>query len=151
MFFRNVKPHQWTFEERLANLAQFHFEVRPKAAGAMIVRDGCGAIVQDLGGGQVRVGKAGLLVDGEIASLVNGGYQMFLRTPSGKEIPALADQLKKLHAFDEDLREGLGLTSLYNLSLGTTSDDHLYDRVEDRDAPRHPRPWEIKAETKAAQ
>jgi hypothetical protein len=151
MFFRNAKPHQWTFEERLANLAQFHFEVRAKAAGALIVRDGCGAIVQDLGAGQVRVGKAGLLVDGEIAALVHGGYQMFLRTPSGKEIPALADQLKKLHAFDEDLREGLGLTSLYNLSLGTTADDHLYDRVEDRDAPRHPRPWEIKAETKAAQ
>jgi hypothetical protein len=84
-------------------------------------------------------------VGSEIASLVSRGYQMFLRTPSGKEIPALADQLKTLHAFDEDLREGLGLTSLYNLSLGTTSDDHLYDRVEDRDAPHHPRPWETKA------
>ena len=78
-------------------------------------------------------------------AVVSRGYQMFLRTPSGKEIPALADQLKKLHAFDEDLREGLGLTSLYNLSLGTTSDDHLYDRVEDRDQPHHPRPWETKA------
>ncbi|MBZ5635781.1 MAG: hypothetical protein LAO55_21845 [Acidobacteriia bacterium] len=145
MFFRNQKPHQWTFEERVANLKQFRFDVRREGAGALVTRDGCGAMVQDLTGGQVKVGKAGVLVGGEIASLVSRGYQMFLRTPTGKEIPAQADQLKKLHAFDEDLREGLGLTSLYNLSLGTTSDDHLYDRVEDRDAPHHPRPWEIKA------
>jgi hypothetical protein len=145
MFFRNQKPHEWTFAERLANLKQYHFDVQLQAAGALVTRDGCGAMVQDLGAGQVKVGKAGLLVGAEIASLVSRGYQMFLRTPSGKEIPALADQLKKLHAFEEDLREGLGLTSLYNLSLGTTADDHLYDRVEDRDAPHHPRPWETKA------
>ena len=149
MFFRNQKPHEWTFEERLGNLKQFRIEVQRQASGALVTRDSSGAIVEDLGNGQVKLGKAGVLVGGEIASLVSRGYQMFLRTPSGKEIPALADQLKKLHAFDEDLREGLGLTSLYNLSLGTTADDHLYDRVEDRDAPRHPRPWEIKAETKA--
>ena len=145
MFFRNQKPHEWTFEERLANLKQFKFEVQGQGAGALVTRDGCGAMVEDRSGGQVQIGKAGILVGAEIASLVSRGYQMFLRTPSGKEIPALADQLKKLHAFDEDLREGLGLTSLYNLSLGTTSDDHLYDRVEDRDAPHHPRPWETKA------
>jgi len=145
MFFKNQKPHQWTFDERLGNLKQFQFTIERQGAGAIVTRDGCGAMVQDLGGGQVKVGKAGVLVGGEIANLVSRGYQMFLRTPSGKEIPALADQLKKLHAFDEDLREGLGLTSLYNLSLGTTSDDHLYDRVEDRDKPHHPRPWEIKA------
>jgi hypothetical protein len=43
---------------------------------------------------------------------------------------------------DEDLREGLGLTSLYNLSLGTTSEEHLYDRVVDRDKGAAARPWE---------
>src|SRR6476659_6691507 len=145
MFFRNQKPHQWTFEERLANLKQFRFEAQRQAAGALVTRDGYGAVVADLGEGKVKVGKAGLLVGAEIASLVSRGYQMFLRTPSGKEFPARADQLKTLHAFDEDLREGLGLTSLYNLSLGTTSVDHLYDRVEDRDKPHHPRPWETKA------
>jgi hypothetical protein len=146
MFFRNQKPHQWTFDERLGNLKQFHFDVQRQGAGALVTRDGCGATVEDLGNGQVKVGKAGVLVGAEIANLVSRGYQMFLRTPSGKEIPALADHLKTLHAFEEDLREGLGLTSLYNLSLGTTSDDHLYDRVEDRDDSRHhPRPWEIKA------
>ena len=145
MFFRNQKPHEWTFEERLANLKQFRFEVQHQGAGAVVTRDGCGARVEDLGGGRVKVGKAGLMEGTEIASLVSRGYQMFLRTPSGKELPALAEHLKTLHAFEEDLREGLGLTSLYNLSLGTTSDDHLYDRLEERDEPRHPRPWETKA------
>ena len=67
---------------------------------------------------------------------------MFLKTASGKQLPALAPQLKALHAFDEDLREGLGITSLYNQSLGTTCDDHLYDRVKDRDAVAHGHPWD---------
>jgi len=103
-----------------------------------VTRDGCGAIAEDLGDGKMGIGKAGVLVGGEIALLIHGGYQMFLRTPSGKEVPALATHLKTLHAFDEDLREGLGMTTLYNLALGTVCDDHLYDRVEDRDAgPQH--------------
>ena len=100
--------------------------------------------MEDAGGGKVTIGKAGVLVGPEIAHLVHGGYQMFLRTPSGREVPALADQLKALHAFDEDLCEGLGLTSLYNVSLGTTCDDHLYDRVKDRDRTHALRPWEKK-------
>jgi hypothetical protein len=106
----------------------------------LVTRDGCGAIAEDLGDGKtgIGIGKAGVLVGGEIALLIHGGYQMFLRTPSGKEVPALASHLKTLHAFDEDLREGLGMTTLYNQALGTVCDDHLYDRVEDRDAgPRH--------------
>jgi len=56
--------------------------------------------------------------------MVNGGFQMFFRTPSGIEIPAQAHHLRKVHAFDEDLREGLGLTSLYNKGLGSTATDH---------------------------
>jgi hypothetical protein len=68
-------------------------------------------VIEDLGGGKVGIGKPGILLGNEIAELVNAGYQMFLRTPSGREAPALAPHLKTLHAFDEDLREGLGLTS----------------------------------------
>src|SRR5580698_1211657 len=146
MFFRNQKPHEDTFEEHLAKLKQAGFEVEREAAGrARVLRGGNGAVVEDAGTGKVKLGKAGVLVGGEIALLISGGYQMFLRTPSGKEVPALAPQLKSLHAFDEDLREALGLTSLYNVALGTTSDEHLYDRLEDRDKPVHPRPWEKKS------
>jgi leucyl-tRNA synthetase len=42
-------------------------------------------------------------------------------------------QLKALHAFEEDLTEALGLESLYNTSLGTTNDFHVYDRLAGRE------------------
>jgi hypothetical protein len=149
MFFRREKPHQWTFEERIANLKQLGFETQSLSGGKVkVIRKGYGAIVESLGNGEVKLGKAGLLANNEIAELVNAGYQVFFVTPSGRELPALASQLKALHDFDEDLREGLGLTSLYNLSLGTTSGEHFYDRVEDRDEHAHIRPWEKKSATR---
>jgi len=144
MFFRREKAHQPTFDERIAGLKDFKFETKREGPSKVrVTRGGCGAIVED--GKTIQIGKAGVLIGDEIGMLVNRGYQMFLRTPSGREIPALATHLQKLHDFDEDLREGLGLTSLYNLSLGTTSDEHLYDRVEDRDEGPHALPWEKRA------
>jgi hypothetical protein len=143
MFFRREKPQEFTFDSRTSDLKKLGFEIGRDASGKTVAtRNGCGAQLEDGGEGKVGIGKAGIMVGGEIAHLVHGGYQMFLRTPSGKELPALANQLTALHEFDEDLREGLGLKSLYNLSLGTTADDHLYDRVVDRDAQAHPKPWE---------
>jgi hypothetical protein len=143
MFFRNNKAQVSTFEDRIGNLKQYGFQSVVQSSGvARVKRDGCAAMVESLGGGKVKIGKAGVLVGEEIGELVNLGYQMIVRTPSGVELPALATHLKTLHAFDEDLREGLGLTSLYNLSLGTTSDEHLYDRVVDRDKGTAHRPWE---------
>jgi hypothetical protein len=150
MFFRRAKPHEFTFEERLDDLKKLGFEIKMEGPGrARVTRSGCGAIVEDArgkpGAGEVKIGKAGVLIGGEIGMLVNHGYQMFLSTPSGREKPALASHLQALHAFDEDLREGLGLTSLYNVSLGTTTDEHLYDRVEERDSGPHSNPWDKKA------
>jgi len=46
--------------------------------------------------------------------------------------PALASDLKRLQAFQEDLREALGIESLYNQSLGTVCDSHQYDRLSGR-------------------
>ncbi len=66
----------------------------------------------------------------------------FFLTPSGKRKPALAEEFKAIQDFQEDLKEALGLTSLYNESLGTVSNKYLYDRVEGRDqAPVH-KPWQ---------
>ena len=78
----------------------------------------------------------------EIGSLVDGGYQKFFRTPSGKTKPATAAELKAIHDFEEDLKEALGLESLYNESLGTVSTFYLYDRVKDRDHGVPKRVWE---------
>jgi hypothetical protein len=54
--------------------------------------------------------------------------------------------LKALQSFSEELKEALGLPSLYNESLGTVSESYHYDRIENRDKPpvdRPKRPWEV--------
>jgi len=87
----------------------------------------------------------GYLIGSEISKLINRGYQQFLKT-SKTEIPATADHLKALQSFSEELKEALGLPSLYNESLGTVSESYHYDRIENRDkAPvdRPKRPWEV--------
>ena len=145
MFFRRVTPREPGFKERLESLKSLGFTVNFMNAGhARVSRDGIGAIVEDRPGQRPHVNRAGFIIGDEIGSLVNAGYQMFWRTPSGRRVPAQASQLKALHAFEEDLKEGLGLSSLYNESLGTTSDLHLYDRVEHRDAGDAHKPWEHK-------
>jgi len=144
MFFRREKPHEPAFAERIAALKNFDFSIQSlDSRRAQVMRDGIAAVVEEGPAGRPHVNKAGLLIGDEIALLVNRGYQVFWRTPSSKQVPALATQLKALHNFEEDLKEGLGLPSLYNESLGTTSDLHLYDRVEDRDQGIH-KPWEGK-------
>jgi hypothetical protein len=87
----------------------------------------------------------GYLIGSEISKLVNRGYQQFLKT-SKQEVPATAEQLKALQTFSEELKQGLGLPSLYNESLGTVSEAYQYDRIENRDKPaveRPKRPWEV--------
>ena len=94
----------------------------------------------------------GYLVGSEISKLVNRGYQQFLKT-SKTETPATADHLKALHQFTEELKEALGLPSLYNESLGTVSESYQYDRIIDRDKPkvdRPKRPWEKAATAKVS-
>ena len=84
----------------------------------------------------------GPVLNGEIAKLVNKGYQQFFKTTKS-EIAATADRLKALHDFSEELKEALGLPSLYNESLGTVSENYHYDRLDGReDVERKRRPWE---------
>ena len=134
MFFRREKPRTLSFSDRTDRLKEFGFTVGSEGSGAVRVsKHGSAAILEDRGADQPAVGKAGVVIGNEIGWLVNGGYQQFFITPSGKKLPALAQQLRALHDFQEDLKEGLGSISLYNQSLGTTSDRHLYDRVVGRD------------------
>ena len=143
MFFRRRQPQQYSFDDRLQMLRDAGFTVQPDpAGGSRVSKLGCAAVLRDGGGDHPLIGQAGIIVGDEIGDMVNGGYQMFFRTPSGKTVPALATYLKALHNFEEDLKETLGLTSLYNQSLGTRADEHLYDRVKDRDTGGHKRPWE---------
>lgn len=143
MFFRRHRPAEITFQNRLDNLKRAGFEVTPRPDGSVLVSKGeCAVALRESGGQVQRAELAGILMGGEIGSLVDGGYQKFFRTPSGKTKPALASELKALHDFEEDLKEGLGLESLYNEALGTVSTYYLYDRVKDRDRGVPKRVWE---------
>lgn len=143
MFFRREKLKQATFSEYMDRLRAAGFTVGSQSSGVLVSRGRCAAVLEDRPGTHPHVNKAGILVASEIGYVVHGGFQSFVRTPSGKVEPALARDLKALHAFEEDLKEALGLTSLYNESLGTTFDQHMYDRVVNRDAGVR-RPWDLK-------
>lgn len=128
MFFHKRQPKVATFEERLEALRASGFKTVPEPGGRVKVsRAECAAIIDSA----PQIELAGWLVGGEIAELVDGGYQKFWRA-GGRDVPALAEQLKAVHEFEEDLREGLGLESFYNTSLGTTNDLHNYDRLAGR-------------------
>ncbi len=146
MFFRREKPKVLSFEDHLRNLEVHGFRVERTGSVVRAVRGYCAAEVAPgvEAGAHPTVGNTGILLGDEIGVLVSRGYQMTLETPSGKKAAALSSQLTDLHAFQEDLREALGLQSLYNLSLGTVATRHQYDRVEHREDARTPRPWEVK-------
>lgn len=143
MFFRRERLKQITFEDRMQELQKAGFTVKPVGGRVMVTRDCYGVVLEDVPGGLPRVAeRAGVLMPGGIGKLVDGGFQKFFLAPDGHKKPALAPELKGIHAFQEDLREALGLESLYNESLGTVSTQYLYDRVKDRDRGVPKRPWE---------
>ena len=107
-----------------------------------ISKNGVAAVIGDEGKNQLEIEKAGIASGKEIATLLSAGYQMFFETPSGQRSPAQAEQLKALHQFEDDVKDALDLTNLYNTSLGTTTPNHMYDRVNKRDSGQQPKPWE---------
>jgi hypothetical protein len=142
MFFRRERPKNPTFAERIENLRKAGMTVTPLGAGMVRVSRGDFAVDLAEGSGPACGAGPGILMGNEIGSLVDAGYQKFFRTSSGKTKPALADELKGLHDFEEDVREYLGQETLYNEALGTVSTFYLYDRVQDRDAGVPKRVWE---------
>jgi hypothetical protein len=145
MLFHRNRPKKLKFEDYVQRAREAGFQTTALSAGKVRVeRNGIAAMVQDGGEAPKVTERAGILMGDEIASLVDGGFQKFLQTPSGKRQPALAWHLKAIHEFQEDLREALGLVSLYNEGLGSVSNLYLYDRVEDRDSDRPKKPWELK-------
>ncbi len=139
MFFRREKEIKLTFSDRLNAARSAGFTVD----GTLVTRRGLGCLATEGPDGLPSLNEAGLLVHGkEIARLVHGGYQMFFVTRDGHKMAALAEHLKALHSFTEDLTEAVGATSMYNTGLGTICTGHLYDRVKGRDSGEEKRPWE---------
>jgi len=150
------KLEQKTFEDAVNYLREHGFDVleAPGTNGRVFVKKyNVSAAIQKAEDGGIKIfAYPGYLIGTEISKLVNKGYQQFLKT-SKTEVPATADHLKALHAFSEELKEALGLPSLYNESLGTVSEAYQYDRIVDRDKPapeRKKRPWEVVGKAMAA-
>jgi hypothetical protein len=129
-----------SFNDVLGLLGGQRFDVAPAQEGAkrtpnavQVRKYGCAAEIAAAPDGTVEIlSRPGWLLNGEIARVLDRGYQKFLRT-SKLEIPAMADHLRSIHEFTEELNEAIGKTSLYNQALGTTSNVYHYDRVEGRD------------------
>lgn len=146
------KSRNPNFDQTLEILRSHSFDVAPygKVAGAVLVsKYGAGAVVIAVESADAPVAfveRPGVLVGGEVARLLDRGYQKFIKT-SRFELPATAVQLQAIHLFSEELKQLIGAVSLYNESLGTTSDLYQYDRLKGREAPvpAPERPWETSA------
>ena len=133
-----------SFNDVLSILGSQRFDVAPAQEGAkpgakrtpnafQVRKYGCAAEIAASPDGSVQVlSRPGWVLGGEIARLLDRGYQKFLKT-SKLEIPATADHLRAIHEFTEELNEAIGATSLYNQALGTTSNVYNYDRVRGRE------------------
>jgi hypothetical protein len=136
-----------SFEEAVAWFRDHGFDVleAPGASNRVFLKKyHCSAAIEGTADGLKIFAYPGYLISGEISKLVDHGYQKVLKTTK-TEIAATADHLKALHDFSEELKEGLGMISLYNEGLGTVSEAYVYDRVRDRDLPeaeRPRRPWQ---------
>jgi hypothetical protein len=133
MFFKRAVQQVTTFADRLSAAKGLGFACESTAGGYLVTRKGCSALVKEVEGGQAEIVEHGILVGKQVARLMHGGYQMFFVTPDGHKHAALAEHLKAVHAFKEDLTEALGATSLYNTALGSTCSGHIYDRVKGRE------------------
>ena len=141
-----------SFEQILDALRAHSFEVSNFATvpgGVLVSKGGAAAVLvpaKDSNSGPVAAfaESPGVLVRGEVARLLDRGYQKFIKT-SQFELPATASQLHAIHAFHEELTQWMGGESLYNESLGTTSDVYQYDRLRGREElqPAAARPWEL--------
>lgn len=145
--FAPFKNPTRSFENAVAWLSDHGFEVAHPAGATVytVSKYQCAAQIESGREGETRIsGFPACMIAGEPAELVDRGYQKFFKT-SKLEVPATAEQLAALHRFSEELKEGLGYTSLYNEGLGSVSGRYQYDRVVARDLPpasRPARPWQ---------
>jgi hypothetical protein len=165
------KSRNSNFDQTLEILRAHSFDVEPcagVAGGVLVSKHGAGAVLVPAGPARTSAGsvsadgsgagdeaglsaaafaeRPGAMVNGEVARLLDRGYQKFIKT-SKFELPASARQLQGIHLFSEELTQLTGGISLYNESLGTTSDLYEYDRLKGREAAQAApvQPWELTA------
>jgi hypothetical protein len=140
------KSRNPNFEQTLDILRSHSFDVAPQAGVAesmLVSKHGAAAVIAPAKDAPAAfIERPGALIRGEVARLVDRGYQKFL-VISKYELPATAAQLEAIHKFSEELKQWIGAIDLYNESLGTTSDLYQYDRLRGREdvIPEPPQPW----------
>jgi hypothetical protein len=147
---RKIKP--LTFDEVLNKLRSLQFDVQEApgvANGFRVSKYGAAAVIARAkdGKGTALVTRPGVVLGGEIAYLLDRGFQKFFKT-SKIEVAATVDHLKAQHRFADELREVTGEPTLYNEALGSVSDEYMYDRVKGRDVDAPAKglaPWELAA------
>jgi hypothetical protein len=148
------KSRHPSFDRTLELLRAHGFDVAAYAAvagGELVSKHGVGAVLvplaESLDTEDTAVAFAvhpGTMLRGEVSRLLDRGYQKFMKT-SQYELPASAGQLQAIHMFSEELKQLTGAISLYNESLGTTSDLYRYDRLMGREdaQPASAQPWKL--------
>lgn len=136
------KPRKPNFDQALDILRAHGFEVSAYSGGQggplggmLVIKYGAGAVLipaTDKNAPDVLMINPGVMVRGEVARLVDRGYQKFIKSEK-YELPATAAHLHAVHRFSEELKELTGVESLYNEALGTVSDIYLYDRLQGRE------------------
>jgi hypothetical protein len=140
---RRKKQQKQTFQAICQKLKDMGFELVPDSNGRLFVcKYGCAAgITAGPDGALSLFVRPGRVIRGELARLIDRGYQKFLKT-ADLEVPALAEDLRSLQQFVQELKYAVGSPTLYNEALGAVSDRYLYDRVWYRDQGSQPKPWE---------
>jgi hypothetical protein len=137
-FIHYPKQAMWNVEERfppkaIESMAALGFAVGSTRGVVRVEKYGSGA--------EFRKGTDGLylmtilptiMVKGQFTRLWDAGYQKFLLTDDGHKLPALAQHLRNLRKFNEELRTALGVPTFYNEALGSVSQVSVYDRVKGR-------------------
>jgi hypothetical protein len=147
------KSRNPNFDQILEILRTHGFEVSPVASvpgGMLVAKHGAAAVLvsaQQLlpkDSPAAYYERPGAFIGGEVARLVDRGYQKFIAT-SHIQLPATAKVLQAIHLFGEELNQLIGGISLYNEGLGTTSDIYQYDRLQGREVPQpaEPTPWAL--------
>ena len=155
------KSKALTFEQIQDALKSHSFEVKSVSSGLWVAKYGCAAVLTQGTGATAAPGvdtgsdtivafqeRPGVIVQGQIARLLDRGYQKFFKTAK-YELPAAAPQLEAIHRFTEELTQITGGISLYNEALGTTSDVYQYDRLKGRETLQLAalKPWEAEDES----
>ncbi len=138
------KPSIPNFDDLMEKLKQMGFALLSAGEGKrMFIRkhDCAAGLEPDEQQGARYFAPPGRILEGELARLVDRGYQKFLKT-ADHEAPATAQDLRCLNAFNRELHYAAGSPLLYNESLGTVSNRYLYDRIWFRDEGRQPKEWE---------